>query len=209
MEYVKHASVALLFIALSLVLTFPLLLNFTTMLLGSPGDNLLWLGLLGWYAKSYGIGFAGMLNDTQVFYPLGVNLIYVSGFSLDGFLAIPLIFLGGYVLAYNLISVLSLALSGFAAYLLAYDITGSRLASVLGGVVFGFGIFQMVHALGHFSIFGPFWLPLFLLFLNSALRRCTVTRDFLTGVFFVLTCVIGWTGSENCLASFRHLCRSA
>ena len=187
--YFRHSGVVLLFIALAFVFTFPLLLNFNTMLLGAPGDNMLWLELLGWYAKSYDMGFPKMLNDTQVFYPLGHNIMHINGFSLDGFLAIPLIFLGGYIFAYNLISLLSLALSAFTAYLLAYEATKSRLASILGGVVFGFGTFQMVHALGHFSIFGPFWLPLFVLYLERTIKNPTPTRALLTGVFFVLTSI--------------------
>lgn len=62
-----------------------------------------------------------MLNDTQVFHPLGFNIMHINGFSLDGFLAVPLIFLGGHIFAYNIISVLSLALSAFTAYILAYE----------------------------------------------------------------------------------------
>lgn len=47
----------------------------------------------------------------------------------------------------------------------------------------------MVQALGHLSIFGPFWLPLFVLFLDRMLKKPTLTRAFLTGLFFVLTSV--------------------
>ena len=60
-----------------------------------------WLGLLGWYAKSCGIGFAGMLNDTQLFYPLGVNLLpyaflitlplFSAARSVAGFGIVPLV----------------------------------------------------------------------------------------------------------------------
>lgn len=145
-----------------------------------------WLGILGWYAAGYTKGFPGVLNDTQVFYPHGVDLIYSSAFSIDGFLAIPLALIGGYVFAYNLVSVLSLALSGFTAYLLSFHFTKCKLASGLGGIVFGFGGFQMVHALGHYSIFGPFWLPLLALSLERVRQKPTATWAFLAGMFFVL-----------------------
>jgi len=97
----QHAPAAVLFLAPALAFTFPLLLNMTTMLLGAPGDNMFWLGLLGWYAKSCGIGFAGMLNDTQLFYPLGVNLLpyaflitlplFSAARSVAGFGIVPLV----------------------------------------------------------------------------------------------------------------------
>ena len=202
-RYLADAAVASLFLVLTLVLTYPLLLNMGTRVLGIEGDNIWWLGILGWYSKGYVKGYPAILNDTQEFYPHGVNLIYVSGFSLDALLAIPLIFLGGVVFAYNVISVLSLSLSGFTAYLMAYDVTRSRFASILGGIVFGFGAFQMVHALGHFSIFGPFWLPLLALFLNRTLRSPSRTRAFLAGVFFVLASATnGYTGVVAVLLVF-------
>jgi hypothetical protein len=154
------------------------------MLLGPYGDNMLWLGWLGWYGTAFSKGYP-LLNDIQQFYPHGANLlIYLNGFSLDPLFTLPMILTGEYVLAYNVISILSIWFSAFGAYLMCYDLVKSRLPSIFGGIAYGFGAFQMAHALGHLTIFGPFWLPLTVLVLNRIVQgRATRKVAFLGGLF--------------------------
>jgi hypothetical protein len=185
----SNLSIALAFLALTLVFTYPLCFHITTMLLGIDGDNILWLGWFGWYREAFANGYP-LLNDIQQFYPHGVNLlVYLNGFSLDAIFALPVILTGQYILAYNLLSILSIWLSATSAYLMCYDLVKSRTAAIFGGITFGFGAFQMAHALGHFSIFGPFWLPLLVMSLNRLLKKPTAKIAFLTGIFGVLTCL--------------------
>lgn len=183
-DRVNHLLVALGLAALTLIFTYPLCLHMTSLLLGSDGDNMLWLGWLNWYGAAFSNGYP-LLNDIEQFYPHGANLlVYLNGFSLDAILVLPLILAGQDLLAYNLMAILSIWLSGFAAYLMCYDLVKSRLSAIFGGIAFGFGAFQMAHALGHLSIFGPFWLPLILLVLNRIVQdRATIKTALLGGLF--------------------------
>jgi hypothetical protein len=123
------------------------------------------------------------------FYPHGINVIYLNAFSLDAFIALPFILARGTIFAYNIVSLLSIWLSAFTAYLMSYDLLKSRLPAIFAGVAFGFGAFQFAHALGHFSIFGPFWLPLLVLALNRLVRVPSASFALLSGVLCVLACL--------------------
>jgi hypothetical protein len=205
----RHVGIAAAFLSLTLIFTYPIFLHITTMVLGDGHDSMLWLGWFGWYGEAFSKGYP-LLNDTQQFYPHGVNLLtYVDGFSLYAIFAVPLILTGQYILAYNVVSILSIWLSAFTAYLMSYDLLRSRISAVFCGLAFGFGGFQMAHALGHLSIFGPFWLPLLVLALNRLVVRSQETAGFalLAGIFFVLTCLTnGYTAILAILvASFYFL----
>jgi hypothetical protein len=187
--FLSNLSVAFAFLVLTLVFTYPLCFHITTLLLGVDGDNVMWLGWFGWYREAFANGYP-LLNDIQQFYPHGVNLlVYLNGFSLDAIFALPVILTGQYILAYNLLSILSIWLSAVSAYFMCYDLVKSRTSAIFGGITFGFGAFQMAQALGHFSIFGPFWLPLLVMSLNRLLKKPSAELALLAGIFGVLTCL--------------------
>jgi hypothetical protein len=84
-------------------------------------------------------------------------------------------------------------LSAIGAYALCYDLTRSRSAALIGGLVFGFNPFRAVH-LSHLELLSTWWLPLILLSLHRwartrkrgwlAVLATTLTLQALTGGYY-------------------------
>src|SRR5262249_17479193 len=68
----------------------------------------------------------------------------------------------GLIAATNGVLLVWLTLNGWLVYLLAWDRTGDRLASLVAGVIFGGSPFVFTHLLGHFNLIAAWGLPLFL-----------------------------------------------
>ena len=79
------------------------------------------------------------------------------------------------VVAYNLVMILSFIASAFAMYLLAERLTGSRAASFVAGLLFGFYPYRFEHY-SHFELQMTYCMPLALLALHRFLTSAR-TRD--------------------------------
>src|SRR5512137_1492433 len=121
----KHLWVLLAYIALSLVLTWPLAAHFATHV---PGDGIDDPSLAWnlWWAKHALVDHPQnpFLVDWQ-FWPVGVNLAFYTLTVLNGLLGIPLQMAFGLIPTYNLLLLFSFALGGFGAYLLCMDVLGA------------------------------------------------------------------------------------
>ena len=117
----KHLWVLLAYIALSLVLTWPLAAHFATHV---PGDGIDDPSLAWnlWWAKHALVEHPQnpFLVDWQ-FWPVGINLAFYTLTVLNGMLGIPLQVVFGVIPTYNLLLLSSFVLSGFGAYLLCLD----------------------------------------------------------------------------------------
>jgi hypothetical protein len=179
----RHVPAALLFGALTVVLTWPLLAAITTNVPHDAGDPMLSTWTLWWNARV--VPFSSAWWNGPFFYPETDTLTLSDhrvGLSL---IATPLIHLGASPLtAQNVLFVLSYPLSAMAAYALCYDLTRSRGAAVVGGLVFGFNPFRASH-LPHLELLCTWWLPLILLSLHRWAR--TGTRWWLVVLALSLT----------------------
>lgn len=94
--------------------------------------------------------------------PLAYDHILVG----PALLARPLsILTGSLELTYNLMVVASFALAAFCAFLLARHVTGSAVAGLVGGVVFGFWSYTFAH-ISHLAELSLYPIPLALLCLH-------------------------------------------
>ena len=123
----KHLWVLLAYIALSLVLTWPLAAHFATHV---PGDGIDDPSLAWnlWWVKHALVDHPQnpFLVDWQ-FWPVGINLAFYTLTVLNGMLGIPLQVVFGVIPTYNLLLLASFALSGFGAYLLCLSfVDGGR-----------------------------------------------------------------------------------
>jgi hypothetical protein len=71
------------------------------------------------------------------------------------------------ILSYNLLFITSFALSGFFMYLLVRDITGSRMAAFLAGLIYAFVPFRIAQV-AHIQSLSSQWMPLALWGFRSA-----------------------------------------
>ncbi len=91
--------------------------------------------------------------------------------------------------AYNILTWLSFGLAGLAGYLWVAQLTGSRTAGLMGGILLNFLPLRLVELYGgHPSGHAVFYFPLALYFFDRAVK----TRSLMSGVFGGLT-IIGFT----------------
>jgi hypothetical protein len=180
----QHAAAALIFIALSVLMTWPLAPNLTSAV-SDPGDPYIntWILDWDWYATFHQ---PLRLFHANTFHPAKYSLAYSENlYGLAVFL-FPLRAAGiGPLTAYNIAMLAGFAFCGFAAYLLALRLTGSWLAAMAAGVFYAFVPFRIVH-LAHLQHVWGGWLPLLLLTLLRYAERPTRKRAVAFAAVFVL-----------------------
>lgn len=117
----KHLLAVILYSLLAVVMTWPLILNFGTVIPGVEGDAASYVWALGWARTALANGFSPFHTDF-VFYPLGGATQLLWAVSLIGFLSIPLQALIGLVAAHNLLYLGATVLTAYGTFLLAEDI---------------------------------------------------------------------------------------
>ena len=78
--------------------------------------------------------------------------------------------------AFNIQLLLSFPLAGLFCYLLAFHLTGHRLASFFAGLIYAFSPYHWVHAYYHLSLSQIQWFPLYLLALFLFTERSSLPR---------------------------------
>jgi hypothetical protein len=197
--------VLLAYIALSLVLTWPLAAHFATHV---PGDGIDDPSLAWnlWWVKHALVDHPQnpFLVDWQ-FWPVGINLAFYTLTVLNGMLGIPLQVVFGVIPTYNLLLLASFVLSGFGAYLLCLDFIGGgrrakddgsrdpvgRRSSVvgpfIGGALFAFASAKLFYAaLGQGNIASSQWVPFAALYIVRAMRPQGRLRDAVLAALFIV-----------------------
>ncbi len=169
--------VLLFFVIVTVFMTWPVTPNMGRSL-EHWGDALLQTWTLDWdvYAfMSDPLHFA----NANAFYPYQNSLAFSETLVGQALLVAPVIWLtGNPVLGYNLLLLSSFALCGWGMYLLGRDLTGSRLAGLAAGMIFGFFPHRFGQ-LSHLHLLTAQWMPLALLFLRRYLRNqaASLTTD--------------------------------
>ena len=174
---------------LTLVFTYPLVLQLHTNLVGSGGDVWVFRWNNWWIKKALEEG-ANLYWTPYLFFPQGASLVYHSFSWLNTFQSLLLEPIVGPIAAYNLVIMLGMALSGWGVYLLVAHLTGRRGAAFVAGLAFAFTPYRITQ-LNHPLFVTVGWLPLFLLFLLRAVQEERPAYALVAGLFLALT---GWTG---------------
>ncbi len=114
-------------------------------------------------------------------------------------ISIPVQLAFGTTAAYNAVVFLSFILAAYFAYLLVAHVSGSRLAGVVGGVIYAFGSYHMTHLLGHTNLLSSGWLPAYALCLLRATETTGRRRTLLAGAAggaLVLLMLVDWQWSS-------------
>jgi len=107
-------------------------------------DPSLLIWMLAWWPHALTHGLNPLLTHA-IFYPDGYNLTWATSMPLPAVLLSPLTLTGGPVLSYNVLSLLCPALSAWTAYMLARELTGRTLPSLVAGYLFGFSPYVIGH----------------------------------------------------------------
>jgi hypothetical protein len=109
-------------------------------------------------------------ESDRLFAPYGFDLTLHTHAALPSLVSAAIAGIG-LITAENIVLLVSLTLNGWLAYLLAWDRTADRGASIAAGVAFGGSTYVFTHLLGHFNLIAAWGLPLFLMCALRARER--------------------------------------
>ena len=186
-------GIAIAYGLISIVWTWPLMLDLANAVPSDAGDPLLNVWTLWWNSRHLPLTTAWW--NAPMFYPTTDTLALCEHLAGLSPITTPIILVSGNPqLAYNIAFLLSFALSAFFAHLLSYRLTGRHDAALIAGLAFGFAPYR-ASQLPHLQVLASFWMPVILLGLHEYLRRRASTRS--AGSGSTLSGVAGSTGSAS------------
>ncbi len=171
----EHLLVLGLYLALTVVLTWPLILHFTTHVPGDGSDDPALVWNLWWVKHAVVDLHSNPLLCEFLFYPIGIDLTFYTVTIANGFASVPLQPLLGLVGTNNVIVFATFVLSAYGAYLLIkYLLPRGAHPAVpfIAGLIYAFSSNRFLYAsLGQFNILSTQWIPFYVLFLIKSRRR--------------------------------------
>ncbi len=183
--FVEHVSVIFIFSVLTVIFTFPVILDFTSEAAGFEcydKCHMMWRFWWADFSFENGLDFQ---HSNYIFYPDGAdisgNLAYFTTFL--GFLLVQFL---NYATAWNIIWILGFIFGGYGCYLLANNFNKNYLSSIIAGIIFTFTTYHMAHSLVHIGLSMIVWLPIFVLFLFKLLEKQSKYYSIIGGIIFFL-----------------------
>jgi hypothetical protein len=180
----QDAGSVLLFIGLSVAMTWPLALNLGRAV-SDPGDPYINIWILDW---DWWATFRAPLSlfHANAFHPARYSLAFSENLYGIAMLLFPLRLFGvDAVSAYNIALLAGFAFSGFGAYVLGRRLTGSWIAGMAAGVFYAFLPYRFTH-LPHLQHIWGGWLPLMLAALLAYAERPTRKRAIVFAAMFAM-----------------------
>lgn len=182
--------VMLSYFACSLILTWPLVTQFTTHLAGAGSDLFITQWDCWWVFKVV-TEFKNPLYTDLLFYPTGTSLRFHSASWLTGIMALPFRAAWGPTVAYNCVVIGQFVLCALATYLVTRYLTGRADIAWLTGLMSAAAPYRMSQATCHPNLAFTACIPLVLLTLMLALRREHIGWAWLASVFTALVLLTG------------------
>jgi hypothetical protein len=183
--FVEHLSVVFIFSVLTVIFTFPIILDFASDAAGLDcydKCHMMWRFWWADFSFENGLDFQ---HSNYIFYPDGAgisgNLAYFTTFL--GFLLVQFL---NYAAAWNIIWFLGFVFGGYGCYLLANNFNKNYLSSIIAGIIFTFTTYHMAHSLVHIGLSMIVWLPIFVLFLFKLLEKQSKYYSIVGGIVFFL-----------------------
>ena len=184
-KFVEHVSVVFILSILTVIVTFPVILDFGTEAAGIgcyDPCHMMWRFWWADFSFENGLDFQ---HSNYIFYPHGVdiggNLAYFTTFV--GFLLVQFL---DYITAWNIIWFLGLVFGGYGCYLLANNFNKNYLSSIIASIIFTFTTYHMGHSTSHIGLSMIVWLPIFVLFLFKLLDKQSKYYSIVGGIIFFL-----------------------
>ena len=176
---------AVLFLALTLLLTWPLPLRSSsaTLPMGPDGDLFVWT--LAWNAHAF-IAQPLSIFDANIYHPLRRTLAFSENLIGSALIAAPIQWVtGNTVLALNVVALLSCVLCGLGAYVLARRIGIGPAGAIVAGVIFAFSPPRFFRT-GQLHLGAVQWIPFALASLHAYLDEGRRRDLRLAAAFFTL-----------------------
>ncbi len=170
-KLVEIISPILYFVAMTVIMTWPLIKYMRTSVVGQLGDNIYFIWLIDWFRRALFELHVSPITVPFLNYPEGWSIAYTEITHADIFLALPFDFIGGPTFAYNSAMMLTFILTGWGTYLWVRRLTGSSGAGLIAGTIFAFTPYKMAHFLiGHLNLSGTQWFPFYFMGLYDLLE---------------------------------------
>ncbi|MEW5718152.1 MAG: interleukin-like EMT inducer domain-containing protein [Chloroflexota bacterium] len=216
----RPVIVLLVYLALALALTYPLVTQFADHV---PGTTTWSLDEYGYVWNNWWFKRAVFDLDTNpfqtdfIFYPVGTSLVLYTFTLLHVLLGLPIQFAFGLIPASNVELLFAFVASAYGTYLLVryliqnskfkiqnstmvgivdYElrITNFEFAAFVAGALFAFSSNRFVYAsLGHYNVVASEWLPFYILFLIKTVRETKWRNALLAGLFAAFTLYVETT----------------
>lgn len=180
------AAVVTMYILMTLVMTYPLVLHLGDHVPSDRGDPLYNVWAMAWTHHQAAAGFPDFW-DANIFWPHDRALLYADHIVALSAFAAPLVLLTGNIIAaYNLLFLGSFVLCGVGMYLLVRALTASPAAAFAAGLVYAFFPYRFAH-ISHLELLAFGWIPLFLLAAHRIVERPRSWKPYAAaGLLFVL-----------------------
>src|SRR6185503_10358433 len=160
--------VTIVYLALTIALTWPLATGLTRDIPGDFGDPLFTTWAMAWGATHLGPGWW----SANIFAPQPLALAYSEHFLPQALQAFP-VYAATHnpILGYNLVFLSTFVVSGLGMFLLGRELTGNRVPGFIAGLAFAFSPFR-VASMPHLQVLSSAWMPLVL----YGIRRYFVSK---------------------------------
>ena len=168
---------AALYLAVTLLFTWPLAAGLTRDIPWDLGDSLLNAWILAWDADRVLRFLGGDVNairnfwNANIFYPEPLTLAYSEHLFAQAVQILPVYAItGNIILSYNLLFLSTFVLSGLGMFLFVREISGSPRAGLVAGLIYAFAPYR-VPQFSHLQVISSQWMP----FALYGLRRYFLT----------------------------------
>ena len=163
----------LLYFALAIVFTFPLITRMTSHIPGDNGDSITNLWGFWYFPRVWQLDASGFLQTNMQFYPDGVNLAFTTSSIVGALLMTPFSLALGAPFALNAWLLLHLAGGGWLIFLFCRQLDIGRYAAFAGGMAYLCSPFVTAHLPGHYTLVQIAY-PALALYLLARLARTTL-----------------------------------
>jgi len=174
------------YLLLACVLTYPLVFEFGSGILGDGGDGPQFLWNLWWVRETiFEYGVSSFYTD-RLFAPEGVSLYLHTLTYSNGLIAVPFVKALGVVVTQNLIFLGGMVLAGLGGYCLGFHFTKKFWPALFAGAVVAFMPYVFYHSLGHYNLTTIWPLPFFVLFCFRTFKKKGFTDPILAAFFLIV-----------------------
>lgn len=200
-KILKYGIIPLfLYFIIFCILTFPVILNFSSHLIADTVDGYQNYWNLWWVNKS--------ITELHQL-PWYTNYLHYPGTTLIGHTLNPFNGLLGIIFSpfftlleiNNIIVIFSFVVGGLTSFLLAYHLSKSYFGSLVGGFIFTFSSYHFAHAEGHLQLVALEWIPLFILYWLLFLSKPTVYKAFFSSLALFLVILSDYYYFFYCVAT--------
>ena len=181
----EHAAAAVLFVALTVLHTWPLAASPGGVSRHDNGDAMLNEWVIAYVAHQLPRAPLALF-DAPIFYPEPNTLAFSEHLLVQSLLGAPLLWAGApTLLVHNLLVLAGFALTGWSMWFVVRRVTGDWAAGALAGMLFAFNAHSLVR-IAHLQASHVEFLPLAVLALDAVLRAPAPGRAAALAIAFVL-----------------------